>query len=133
MLNDSPLRRHVDLVGLLFIVGGLLTLLVGVSLISLAAGAASLLMAGDRSAPGVAAALTTGALGGVALLVLAWGTIHFLTGRALRRHRPWARQVSLGMSVLDLFVPPLGTALGIYALWVLLNDQARQLFEPSGA
>jgi hypothetical protein len=131
-MNDR-MRKHVDLLGLLYIVGGLLNLLVGVSLICLAGGAASLLVFGNREAPAFAAALTAGALAAAALLVLLWGAVHFWTGRALRRHESWARLLSLGMSVLNLFVPPLGTALGIYTLWVLLNDQARQLFEPAAA
>jgi hypothetical protein len=35
--------------------------------------------------------------------------------------------------VLNLFVLPFGTALGIYALWVLMNEQTRPLFHPEPA
>jgi hypothetical protein len=37
------------------------------------------------------------------------------------------------MAVLNLFVLPFGTALSIYALWVLLHDSARALFEKGSA
>jgi hypothetical protein len=53
------------------------------------------------------------------------------TGRALRAHRSPGRTVALALAVLNLFVLPFGTALGIYALWVLLHNESRGLFEPS--
>jgi hypothetical protein len=131
MRGDPRIRLHVDLLGLLYMIGGLVIGLIGLSLVSLAAGAATLVMASDPGASGIAAALTAGAFGIAAVLVLVWGAAHFWTGTALRRHRPWARLASLAIAVLNLFLPPIGTALGVYALWVLLDDRARQLFEPA--
>jgi hypothetical protein len=40
--------------------------------------------------------------------------------------------VMLGLAVVNLLVLPFGTALGIYAMWVLLPDAGRRLFEPAG-
>jgi hypothetical protein len=36
----------------------------------------------------------------------------------------------LGLAVVNLLVFPFGTALGAYALWVLLTNEGRRLFEP---
>jgi hypothetical protein len=36
--------------------------------------------------------------------------------------------VVIVLSALDLFNIPLGTALGIYGFWVLLNKETEQLF-----
>ena len=36
---------------------------------------------------------------------------------------PWARTAAIILGVLALFHPPLGTALGVYSLWVLLADE----------
>jgi hypothetical protein len=36
------------------------------------------------------------------------------------------------ISVLHLFSVPLGTALGVYGLWVLFNDEARRILESGG-
>ena len=33
--------------------------------------------------------------------------------------RPWARMLAIVLGVLALFKVPLGTALGVYTLWVL--------------
>jgi hypothetical protein len=57
---------------------------------------------------------------GSSLLILAAGGI--CVGWGLMQHRPWARITALILGVLSLFHPPLGTALGIYTLWVLLGD-----------
>ena len=54
-----------------------------------------------------------------------------LTGFAMRRRRYWARLAGLALAVLNLFFLPFGTALAIYAFWVLLSDQSRRLFEPA--
>ena len=39
------------------------------------------------------------------------------------------RAIAIVLAVLNLFLLPFGTALGIYALWVLTHEGARPLFE----
>jgi len=39
----------------------------------------------------------------------------------------------LGLSVVNLFVLPFGTALAIYTFWVLLHDEVRALFLDHGS
>jgi hypothetical protein len=46
---------------------------------------------------------------------------------AIHRRRTRAAG-GLGLAVPNLFVLPFGTALGIYAFWVLLHDEARRMF-----
>ena len=59
---------------------------------------------------------------------LAWA------GRALRRGQAAGRSAVLWLSVPNLFVLPFGTALGVYALWVLLHNESRARFhEVKGA
>ncbi len=53
----------------------------------------------------------------------------FLGGVGLLRLRPWARWVIVIVSVIYLFLPPLHTAVGIYSLWALLNQQAEFTFQ----
>ena len=40
--------------------------------------------------------------------------------RGLRQGRRWAHGGALGLAFANLFVPPFGTAHGVYALWLLL-------------
>jgi hypothetical protein len=39
----------------------------------------------------------------------------------------------LALALVDLVVLPFGTALGVYALWVLLTNEGRHMFEVTGA
>jgi hypothetical protein len=53
-----------------------------------------------------------------------------IIGIGLMQFRPWARIAGIVLSALDLVsVPPFGTALGIYGLWVLLNNETERMFE----
>ena len=47
------------------------------------------------------------------------------------RRQPAGRLVTLALAVPNLFILPFGTALGIYAFWVLLHNEARAQFEPA--
>lgn len=57
---------------------------------------------------------------GVAYLILAW---------ALHERRPWARTYGLVLGFLVLLRIPMGTALGIYTIWVLLPESSRAEYE----
>jgi len=46
----------------------------------------------------------------------------------LRRRRVRGRLIALILAVVNLVIVPFGTALGIYTLWVLLNNDARHEF-----
>ena len=62
---------------------------------------------------------------GIGVLVL--GALGLAAGWGLWQREPWARIVALILGVLALLHFPLGTALGIYTLWVLLpNDAAAE-------
>jgi hypothetical protein len=124
---------HVDFVGVLFIVWGLLTTLVGVSTLALGVGAAALIRSAGRGEGGaVAAGLTALAFTSLAVMAILWGTAHVVVGVPLRRHKPWSRVVALLLGSVDLLLLPYGTALGVYALYVLLNEQGKALFLENG-
>lgn len=130
--SAPDMQKHVDLLGVLYVLCGAVGLLVGVALLALALGAASL-TADAAGREVLAASITALAFAALAALSLAWGVANVLAGSALRRHRPWGRLVALVMGVLNLFLLPIGTVLGAYSLWVLLNERTRPLFEPSSA
>ncbi len=126
---------HVDFVGVLFIVWGLLTTLVGVSTLALGVGAVALITSASRGGGGgqFAAGLTAAAFTALAIIAILWGSAHVVVGVPLRRHRPWSRLIALMLGSVDLLLLPYGTALGVYALWVLLNEKGKALFEIADA
>jgi hypothetical protein len=54
-------------------------------------------------------------------------------GYGLLQRAEWARILTLVLSAFHLLNIPLGTALGIYGLWVLLNHQTLCLFKQNQA
>lgn len=75
---------------------------------------------------------TTWILGGlgVALAAVVGGLSipGLVTGAGLLRHRPWARTAGIVLGSLSLFWVPLGTIVGVLTLYVLLQDDVRELF-----
>jgi hypothetical protein len=120
---------HVDLLGMLFIVWGLLTTLVGVSTLALGVGAVALITSANRSEGGqFAAGLTAAVFTTLAIIAIIWGAAHVAVGVPLRRRRPWSRMAALMLGSIDLLLLPYGTALGLYGLWVLLHEDGKKLF-----
>jgi hypothetical protein len=129
------MTRHVDLLAVFYLSWGALALVAGMGILVLALGALAVITSAERAAlgPDLAAGLTVSIFFLFAAGALLWGGMHLLTGLALRRHRSWARLVGMGLAVLNLFFLPLGTALAVYAFWVLLSEQTRRQFEPGSA
>jgi hypothetical protein len=121
------MRSHVKLLGTLQLAWGAMGLLLGGSLLLLSIGAGAI----ARTSPGDPfTAMFTAVLFLVfaaALFISGWANAW--AGRGVQRHRAPARIVALVLAVLNLFVLPFGTALAIYAFWVLLHNDARALFE----
>jgi hypothetical protein len=123
-------KRHVDFLSWLYLAWGVIFLLVALAGGALAAGAFAI---ASGSGPVAVASPMTARLTAVTLLLLSgiallWAALHLWIGRALRTYRPSARLLALGLAVVNLVLLPFGTALGAYACWVLLKDEARKLF-----
>jgi hypothetical protein len=107
---------------------GVLTILVGTSTLALGVAAAALINTAGREAGGFAAGVTAAAFTALALMAVAWGGAHVVVGLSLRRLRQWSRMAALSLGTIDLLLLPYGTALGVYALWVLLREESKGLF-----
>ena len=131
--TSSP-ATHIDLVGLLFIVWGALTMLIGASTLALGIAAASLIRSAGRASGGQwAAGLTAVTFVMLALMALVWGLGHVIVGNRLRQFRQWSRLAALMFGSVDLFLLPYGTVLGVYSLWTLLREDAKPFFDSSPA
>ena len=123
---------HLLLLGVLQSAWGAIGLMLGVSMLMLGGGAIAIgMLPGSDS---LAAGLTAAAFGLFAAALLAIGGANAWGGAALRRRNPRGRLAVLALAVPNLFVLPFGTALGIYAFWVLLHNDTRAMFErPAGS
>jgi hypothetical protein len=121
---------HLRLLSILQLVWAAIGLLLGVSTLLLALGAVAIGVSasGDR----VAAGVTATAFGVFAAALIVGGVANAWAGAALQRREPNGRTAVLALSIVNLFVLPFGTALAIYAYWVLLHNDTRTMFEPRG-
>lgn len=107
---------------------GLLTILMGGF-----GGLAGLIFFGLFAGPSAAAAygpVIGYVVTGWMLLMLILAIPAILIGIGLLSFRPWARSVGTVVAILELLNFPLGTLLGVYALWVLMSAEADPLFSP---
>jgi zinc-ribbon domain len=57
-----------------------------------------------------------------ALLTVVSTALAFFVGYSLLQRKPWGRTLAIVAAILALFKPLLGTALGIYTLWLLAPE-----------
>jgi hypothetical protein len=55
---------------------------------------------------------------------------HVVAGIGLMRFKPWARPFGMILLTFSLLNVPLGTAVGLYGLWVLMSPEADEVFSP---
>lgn len=120
---------HVRLLVRLIQGWAVINLIIGASLTAFAVAAALLVTAaGTQPGTEVAAGVTAATLMVLALAAFAWAAAHWQAARGLTRGRPWARNLALVLAAFNLLLLPLGTALGLYTLWVLLHEHVREQF-----
>ena len=123
------MERHVKILAILSSLWGALAMLVGLCLLVLSGGALAFLTTPQGEPVGFAAGLTAGVFAIIGVFALLWGGAHVWSAVLLRRREPLGRILGLALALVNLLVLPFGTALGIYALWVLLTNEGRRLFE----
>ena len=124
------MSSHLHLLWVLQLVWGAIGVLLGASTLMLALGAVAI--GWTTEGEEVAAGITAVAFLICALLLFAAGGANGWAGKALRRLEPHGRLATLALAVPNLFILPFGTALGIYAFWVLLHHETRARFESTG-
>ena len=121
------MAQHVKILGVLHIVFGALGVFAAMVVLLVFGGISALVGMSDRTSDVPAPIL--GVIGGfVFILLLVLSLPGLVIGIGLVQFRPWARVAGIILSALDLFNVPFGTALGIYGLWVLLNQETERMF-----
>ena len=120
---------HVKVVAVLFLVLGGLGVLGALGLMAVFGGAAGIVgMAaeGEEAAFAIPIIGITGTMLTAFLLVISLPGV--IAGFGLLAYKPWARILGIVLAALNLINVPIGTVLGVYALWVLLHKDSERLF-----
>ena len=124
-LDTQSLRLHVPVLGWLFVIANAVLLITGLLALILLVGIG--LVAQDPIAYRVLVLVGSAAL----ILFFLFGLPGFIAGIGLLKRRHWARTLALVIGILGLAAFPIGTALGVYAIFVLLQVDATQYFDSS--
>jgi len=57
---------------------------------------------------------------------------YVVAGYGLLNYKSWARILSIILAILNLILFPIGTALGIYTLIIMFNEETKALFRGEG-
>ena len=120
-------QEHVRLVGILWLALSAFNALAGLVLLIVATELIPHLAA--ENGPDFPANFLTTLLGVIGVAVLVKAVAGFAAGYGLLQRETWARMLTLVLSFLALFNFPLGTALGIYSLWVLFPAESEREYE----
>jgi hypothetical protein len=123
-IGTHEMEQHATILGWLLIVGHAIFLAVGAFLLVLLTSIGA--VSGDREA--LAILSVVGISVGALLALLAVPGI--AAGYGLLKRRSWGRVLAIVIAVLGLANFPIGTAMGVYALWVLLQSTAAEYFTP---
>lgn len=121
VLGRPPLTRveqHAKLLGILWIVYAIFHAIGGAVLLIVANTISGRFASGDN------AAFLHPLLTGIAIFLLVKAAVCVIAGFGLIEKQTWGRPLTLLMGFISLINIPIGTALGIYTLWVLLSPHA---------
>lgn len=121
-LDQQQLEQHVLILGWLHIVGNLFFVLLGILLFFFLSSIGA--VTGDRQA--VVILTLVGTFVGALLTLL--GLPGIAAGFGLLARKAWARYLAIVLSLLNLFNLPIGTVIGVYTLWVLMQEEAAHFF-----
>lgn len=122
------MERHINILAVLFIIFGVLGLLAAAGFFVLGAGTSATILANDQSNDArVGAAWAGGCMTFIAVVVAVLSIPNIIAGWGLSKRKSWARMLTIILGILALPQMPVGTALGIYAIIVMFNDETKRL------
>jgi hypothetical protein len=123
-LDLAQIEFHVNILGWLHLISSLVFLAIAIFLYVLLTGIG--VASGDSTAMMVLSVVGTSL--GILLTIL--GIPGLAAGYGLLARRSWGRILAVVVGFFNLVNFPLGTAIGLYTLWVLLQDAAADYFAP---
>ena len=114
------MNTHVKVIGWLWIVNGVVSILmviIGLIIVNL-------------NVPGAQDALLV--TSGVLCCFIPGIIADFAAGFGLLKYQAWARILAIVLAIINLIMFPIGTAVGIYTLIIMFNEETKALFKGGG-
>lgn len=126
------MQTHVKVLGVVYLaVGACMLLMAG--FLALTMGSVAGIVGATAEPQDAAIAVPILGIAGTALVTMLgiFSLPSLVTGYGLLYFKPWARIVGIVLSAVSLINIPIGTVVGAYGLWVLLNKETERLFNNS--
>jgi hypothetical protein len=122
------MEQHIKILSVLFILFGVLGLVAAICIFVFGAGAAASIVASEQSSDArTAGAIVGGCITFVAVLFGLLSIPSIIAGWGLSQRKSWARILTIILGFVALPQVPVGTALGIYAIIIMFNDETKAL------
>jgi hypothetical protein len=123
-------ERHIHLLGILWLAYSAFNTLGGLILLILGRTFFPHLREMTDVPQDVPVAFLSALLTTIGILILAKAVLGFFAGWGLLHREAWARPWTLVLAFISLFLNvPIGTAIGVYTMWVLLPAQSQQEYD----
>jgi hypothetical protein len=120
------MKKHITVVGAIHIGFGIVGLIVAFIVVVVLVGTGILVLSiqGEELPLTIMASIAVF----VALIMGILSIPELIGGIGVLKYKNWARYLILILSVINLFNIPFGTAVGIYSIWILMQDETEKLF-----
>jgi len=123
-MEESRMKKHVTVVGAIQIGAGIIGFIGALTVffaLNFAKG-----MVGDDDVPTVVLGFLSVSL---PILIGFMATLSLVGGIALLSFKSWARILVMIVSVIGCLFIPIGTLVGVYSIWTLMQDDTIKLFK----
>ncbi len=115
MTGSGGINKHMNILGWLYIVINILFIILAIVLFF------SISFLGQMAEEETVFFLSRALAGGIAVFFSLISIPGIIVGIGLLKRQSWAEIIALVLGVINLFNVPVGTILGVYTLWVIIN------------
>ena len=124
-METNKMKQHVSFVGALHVGFGILGLL-GALTVFIIFNFAQGFVVEEPLAEEILSFLG----GTLSILIMFFASLGIIGGIGLFSYKSWARILVMIVSAINCLNIPIGTAKGVYSIWVLMQKETMELFEP---
>jgi hypothetical protein len=126
-MEDSKMKKHVTVVGAIHIGFGIIGLIIAL-VVFFALGFAKGFVANEEVPSMILGFLSVS----LPVLIGVISSLGLVGGIGLLLFKPWARILVIIVAALSCLNIPIGTLIGVYSIWVLMQDETIKLFQKEG-